>query len=189
METLVLVLDSSFKPVDRVPWQRALTLYFKGKVEIIEHYAGRVVRAASAAFQLPSVVRFLGGLRSRRKAIKFSRENVYARDNGSCQYCGNKVPREEFTYDHVKPRSKGGLTEWTNVVCSCIPCNQLKGGRTPQEAKMHLRSVPVKPKKLPDTLYLNFVWKDGMPEEWRGYMRAEDVARDVMYWHGELDSE
>ena len=54
---------------------------------------------------------------------------------------------------------------------------------------MHLRSVPVKPKKLPDTLYLNFVWKDGMPEEWRGYMRAEDVARDVMYWHGELDSE
>jgi len=176
-----LVLDSSFQPVDRVPWQRALTLYFKGKVEIVEAYTDRVVRAVSKVFQMPSVVRFLRGLRSRRKAIKFSRENVYARDNGSCQYCGSKVPRAEFTYDHVVPRSKGGLTEWTNVVCSCIPCNQLKGGRTPQEAKMRLRSVPVKPKKLPDLAHLAFVWKDGMPETWKNWLL------DVAYWHGELD--
>lgn len=185
-----LVLDSSFQPVDRVPWQRALTLYFKGKVEIVEEYTDRVVRAVSQAFNMPAVIRFLRGLRSRRKAIKFSRENVYARDKGACQYCGRGVPREEFTYDHVSPRSKHGKTEWTNVVVACIPCNQLKGGRTPQEAGMRLRSYPVKPKKLPDMKHLTFLWRDGMPEAWKGYMRsAEDVARDIVYWHGELDGE
>lgn len=178
-----LVLDASFKPVDRIPWQRALTLYFKGKVEIVEHYADRVVRAVSAAFKMPSVIRFLRALRSRRKAIKFSRDNTYARDKGSCQYCGCKVPRDEVTYDHVVPRSQGGKTEWTNIVIACVPCNQKKGGRRPDEAAMKLRSVPVKPKKLPDLQYLSFVWKDGMPDEWRNWLR------DVAYWHGELDRE
>jgi 5-methylcytosine-specific restriction endonuclease McrA len=132
---------------------------------------------------MPSVVRFLRALRGRRKVVKFSRENVYTRDKGRCQYCDVKVTRAEFTYDHVVPKSRGGKTEWTNVVCSCVPCNQTKKNRTPVQAGMRLRVEPVKPKKLPDTISLTFTWREGMPDGWKSWLR------DMSYWHGELDAD
>ncbi len=173
-----LVLDSSFVPIDRITWQRAVTLLTLGKVEVVEEY-DREIRSVTFAIKVPAVVRFLLARRRRAKAIKFSRENVYTRDNGSCQYCGHKVPRPEATYDHVTPRSQGGLTRWENIVISCMPCNQKKGGRRPEQAGMHLRSEPVKPKKLPDVFHLTFTWRDGMPEVWRTWL----------YWHGELENQ
>jgi 5-methylcytosine-specific restriction endonuclease McrA len=176
-------LDRSYQPVGKISWQRAVTLFFQGKVEVVEEYEDREVRAVTFAIKMPSVVRFLRMLRSRRKAIKFSRENVYTRDQGRCQYCSNKVPRHEATYDHVVPRAQGGRTNWENIVIACIPCNQHKGGRRPEQAKMKLLSVPVKPKKLPDMLHLTFIWRKGMPDSWRNWLR------DITYWHGELDSE
>lgn len=181
METLVL--DSSYQPVDRVPWQRAITLYFQGKVEIVEHYEDKEIRSITFAIRMPSVVRFLRALRSRRKAIKFSRENVYTRDKGTCQYCASKVPRAEATYDHVLPRSQGGKTEWTNIVIACVPCNQKKSNRTPEKAGMQLRSTPVKPKKLPETVHLTFMWREGMPDGWKTWLSS------MSYWHGELESD
>lgn len=181
METLVL--DCSYQPVGKVTWQRAITLFFQGKVEIVEEYEDREIRAVTYAIKMPAIVRFLRVLRNRRKAVKFSRENVYARDKGCCQYCRRKVPRHEATYDHVVPRSQDGKTTWENIVIACVACNQSKGGRRPEQAKMRLLSVPVRPKKLPDMLHLTFVWRDGMPASWRSYLR------DVAYWHGELDSE
>lgn len=185
METLVL--DSSYQPVDKVPWQRAITLYFQGKVEIVEEYSNQDLRSVTFAIKMPSVVRFFKALRGKRKVVKFSRENVYTRDKGRCQYCGNAVARAEFTYDHVLPRSQGGKTEWTNIVCSCVPCNQKKQNRTPEKAGMRLHNVPVKPKKLPETVHLTFTWREGMPDTWRSWLR--DAVRDMTYWHGELDQE
>jgi 5-methylcytosine-specific restriction endonuclease McrA len=51
----------------------------------------------------------------------------------------------ELTCDHVVPRSRGGRTEWSNIVTCCIPCNRRKGGRTPAEAGLHLVKKPVQP--------------------------------------------
>ena len=84
--------------------------------------------------------------RRTKKGVKFSRENVYTRDHGMCQYCSRKIPRTEATYDHVTPRRLGGLTRWENIVIACIECNRDKGGRTPEQAGMKLRQKPVKPK-------------------------------------------
>jgi 5-methylcytosine-specific restriction endonuclease McrA len=158
-------------------------LLFLKKVELVEEYEDREIRSVTFAIKMPSVVRFIRALRHRKKVVKFSRENTYARDNGSCQYCGKRVTRAEATYDHVVPRSRGGHTDWTNIVIACMPCNQRKGGRLPDEAGMRLQSIPVKPKKLPDTLHLTFTWQKGMPESWRSYLR------DLTYWHGELVSD
>ena len=117
----------------------------------------------------------------KKRAIKFSRHNVWARDGGRCQYCGARVHRDEFTYDHVVPRARGGKTEWANVVVSCVPCNQKKGGRTPEQAGMALRSMPVRPKKLPDAGGLGIPWREGMPESWRAWLR------DTVYWTATLE--
>ncbi len=181
METLVL--NVKYEPVTRVSWQRAVILLWEGKVEVVEEYEDRVVRSVTLEFQMPSVVRFLRHIRGKRRAIKFSRDNVYVRDKGRCQYCGTAVPRHEFTYDHVVPRRHGGLTRWENVVVSCTPCNQRKGGRTPSEAHMTLITAPVRPKALPDVVRLTFTWQKGMPLTWKAWLR------DVAYWHGELESD
>ena len=178
METLVL--NPGYEPIARVPWQRAMTLLFLGKVEIVEEYETHEIRAVTFVVKMPAVVRLLRALRGKHKAIKFSRENVYARDAGRCQYCGAGVPRAEITYDHVIPRARGGKTTWENIVICCVPCNQKKGGKTPEQAGMKLRSTPVKPKKLPEGFRVTLTFRTGMPLEWKSWLR------DFTYWNGEL---
>ena len=36
---------------------------------------------------------------------------------------------KELTFDHLIPRSKGGLTNWENVVTACSHCNWTKGSK------------------------------------------------------------
>jgi 5-methylcytosine-specific restriction endonuclease McrA len=181
METLVL--SPSFEPVDIVPWERAITLWFEGKAEIIEH-GDKAIRSINFEMPVPSIIRFLKAGKSNKRAIKFSRENVYERDNARCQYCNRKVGRHEATYDHVHPRSQGGQTTWLNVVICCVPCNQRKGGRTPEQAGMKLLSVPTKPKKLSDKMRFCLTWNDRYPEVWKQWLKI-----DVPYWHSELESD
>ena len=178
METLVL--DQSYLPVARVHWQRAVTLFFMGKVEIVDEYEDKDIRAVTFSMKMPSIVRFIRAIRSKKKAVKFSRENVYARDKGRCQYCATPVPRHEATYDHVLPRAAGGKTEWSNIVICCYDCNQKKASRTPEQAHMKLRAVPVRPKTLPD-MRVTVVWRKGDPDNWRAFMR------DFAYWNVELE--
>ena len=179
METLVL--NATYEPVARVTWQRAISLLFSGKVEVVEEYDDKTIRSVTFEVRMPSVVRFIRMLKRRKPVIRFSRENVYARDQGKCQYCLRKITRAEATYDHVVPRAQGGRTGWDNIVIACVPCNQSKGGRTPEQARMKLSVRPQKPAKLPDTLRLTFTWEKGMPQSWKNWLR------DMTYWHGELD--
>ena len=58
---------------------------------------------------------------SRRPA--FTRFNVFLRDRFACQYCGDTPGTSELTFDHVIPKSRGGLTSWDNVVAACSHCN------------------------------------------------------------------
>ena len=179
-----LVLDPAWLPVARVSWQRAITLLWEGKVEVIEEYEDKIVRSVTLEVRVPSVIRFLKGRVGHRPAIRFSRQNVFLRDGGRCQYCGQRVLREHATYDHVVPRVQGGATRWENVVIACVPCNQRKGGRTPVQAKMHLLSTPVRPRSLPGGLVFTFRFHKGMPDCWRAYLR--DAVASVTYWNAEL---
>lgn len=174
-----LVLSHAYEPVARCTWRRALGLLVKGKVEVVAEYEDWKVHMVTVELKVPSVIRLLRAI-VRSKAVKFSRENVYTRDHGSCQYCGNKVARPDATYDHVVPRSQGGQTRWENVVICCTPCNQKKGGRTPEQAHMHLRSTPVKPKSLPG-MRLTFLFKKDVPESWKEWLRSYG------YWNAELE--
>ena len=72
----------------------------------------------------------------------FTRFNVFLRDRFTCQYCAS---RDDLTFDHVIPRSKGGLTTWTNVVAACSACNLKKSDRLPQQAQMFPARAPFQP--------------------------------------------
>jgi len=178
-----LVLSHAYEPIACVGWERAICLIWAGKVEVVEEYEDRKVRSVTLEFRVPSIIRFLRSLRRPRPTVKFSREHLLARDRSACQYCGRRVTRSEATYDHVVPRSRGGPTRWENVVIACVPCNQRKGGRTPEEAGMRLRSVPARPSSLPGTLRITFLLDDAAPPGWKRFVR------DFQYWQGELDEE
>ena len=174
-----LVLDCGYQAIGRVPWETSIVWVLEHIAEVVDEHQDKQIRTVNWAVQMPSVVRFLKPIK-KKKAIKFSRYNVYSRDKGCCQYCRNKVSRNSFTYDHVVPRVLGGKTEWTNVVVCCIGCNQRKAGRTPEQAGMHLLSKPVRPKSLPDTASYMMTYQQGMPESWKVYLR------DAAYWDGTL---
>jgi len=70
---------------------------------------------------------------------------LFRRDANVCMYCGERFPTSALTRDHIKPISLGGRDIWTNVVAACRRCNNHKGGRTPEQAKMQLVAVPFKP--------------------------------------------
>lgn len=144
-----LLLNSSYEPMKIVSWQKALLLWFQGKVEVVEHHQA-FARSVYTSFQLPSVIRLKSYIRPRSfGAVRFCRENVYIRDNFTCQYCGEKFANKHLTLDHVVPASKSGPKNWTNVVAACRDCNQRKANRTPQTANMPLLRKPEIPSWLP----------------------------------------
>jgi len=107
-------------------------------------------------------------IKRRTPIVKFSRQNLYVRDRRTCQYCGTPFEHKYLTYDHVIPRSKGGQTEWTNVVTCCLACNLKKGGRTPEEAGMSLIRKPRAPIWIP--LLTMSLGIEETPAPWKDYL-------------------
>ncbi|QDU32213.1 CRISPR-associated endonuclease Cas9 [Poriferisphaera corsica] len=107
------------------------------------------VRTVRMEIAVPKVIRLLGYDRVPKQDVKLNRRNIFARDHNRCQYCGYQFPTSELSLDHILPRSQGGGSSWTNLVCCCVACNTKKGGRTPQQAHMKLITKPIKPKNHP----------------------------------------
>jgi hypothetical protein len=63
----------------------------------------------------------------RGKIPREMRTDVFARDEHTCQFCGNQFGSAELTIDHLVPLALGGLDEMTNYVTACGPCNAKKG--------------------------------------------------------------
>jgi 5-methylcytosine-specific restriction endonuclease McrA len=171
-----LLLNATYEPLRVVHWQKAITLWCQGKVEIVAVYE-REVRSVSFSIKLPSVIRLLRRIRIRRthEYVPFSRANIYARDRHQCQYCGVNHGMTELTFDHVVPVAQGGRKDWENIVTCCITCNRRKGGRTPAQAGMRLIRHPKRPDRAP-AVRITFGLRNA-PESWRDYV----------YWNVELE--
>jgi 5-methylcytosine-specific restriction endonuclease McrA len=170
-----LLLTQGYEPLQIISWQRAITLLALAKVDVVEEYADEI-HAVSMVMNVPAVVRLRKSFPRRAKLVKFSRVNIYARDGHRCQYCGVKCTTSDLTYDHVIPRSKGGLTNWGNIVSACYACNREKANRTPTEARMKLLSVPARPTWMPAVQIR--VSAQSVPDAWRDYV----------YWTSEIEN-
>ena len=197
----VLVLNRYYMAVHVITARRAFCLLFRELAEVINveegHYANydfeswqlmcemRVderlpgedwVQAVNFQIQVPRVVRLLHYDRVPRRAVRFNRRNLFARDEHVCQYCGDDFPPSQLSFDHVVPRSRGGKTTWENIVSCCFNCNSRKGGRTPKEAKMKLIRTPRKPRHSP-----LLSMKLGQPkyESWRNFIQTAETPVEV----------
>ena len=195
LNTKVLMLNRSYLPIHVTSVRRAFSLLYQGlawavneqyqtfdfeswsdvSVSIHDDCVGLVNRV----IRVPRVILLVGYDRVPKRQVRFSRFNIYARDNNTCQYCGRKYPRNELNLDHVVPRSKGGTSTWENVVCSCQSCNRRKGGHTPQEAMITLLRKPYKPKWTP---FMQQTFSLSSYREWFPFVSMIDAS----YWNAEL---
>jgi 5-methylcytosine-specific restriction endonuclease McrA len=165
-----LVLNSGYEPIKVVNWRKAMILWFQDKVEVLEFHTISV-SSPSQTFRLPAVMRLKQYIRPYLSlSVRLSRQNIFLRDNHTCQYCYKKFSEKRLTIDHVQPLSKGGRHEWTNVVTACSLCNNRKGDKTPERANLRLLNQPVKPRWLPNReLELE---DNRLPIAWRPYLAA-----------------
>jgi len=187
-----LVLNRNWHPVGVASVARSLTLVAAERARIVDptdfqlytwaDWAALVPRSdepfvQSVTFRLrvPEVITLTDYDRVPINSVTFSRRNIFHRDRHACQYCGARPRTEDLTIDHVQPRSRGGTSTWENCVLACLDCNKRKADRTPVEARMPLRKVPIRP-----------MWK---PLYARNNARSESWSRFLSeaYWTVELD--
>jgi 5-methylcytosine-specific restriction endonuclease McrA len=166
-----LLLNTTFEPLGVVSWRKAITLVFLGKVEIVREY-DKEIHGVSSTFRQPSIIRLRRFVRNNHSNVKFSRRNIFLRDNHTCQYCGRTLDPKHLTCDHIVPRSRGGVTEWSNIVTSCTRCNVKKGNRLPDEVDMYPRKRPSRPNGF--YMLMLHVGIHVVPEYWRDYVFMRD---------------
>ena len=193
INSAVLVLNRYYQPVHVTSVKRAFSLLYQGVAKAIDAQyrlyefddwaalsaTQDCITTINRTIRVPRVLVLSAYDHLPRGRVRFSRLNIYARDNDTCQYCGKNLPRSDLNLDHVLPRSQGGKTTWENVVCSCVPCNLKKGGRTPEQASMKLLKKPVRPRWTP--LFRGATRKVTY-REWLPFLHLADAS----YWNVEL---
>lgn len=159
----VLVLNRDYSALSICSVQRAIVLVHLHKAEMVEAQPGRFVRSTSVKHPWPSIVRLNLYVRVPYRRTLLSRKNVLRRDQHRCQYCAS---HDRLTIDHVLPKSRGGKDSWENLVAACVPCNNRKGNRTPEEAGMTLAREPFRPS------YVMFIrdFVGQMEDCWKPYL-------------------
>ena len=172
-----LVLNADYRPLSYYPlsiwcWQDSIKSVFLDRVSIVSYY-DRIIRSPSFSMKLPSVIALKSFVKPQSNP-NFTRFNVFLRDKFTCQYCGSN---KELTFDHLLPRSKGGKTNWDNVVTACSSCNVQKGGRLFENSGMVLAQRPYRPST--EDLHKN--GKNFPPD----YLHKSWM--DYLYWDVELE--
>lgn len=179
-----LILNADYSLLTIMHWQKAVVLSVRNSynpaigIEILDFYKNDYIIGVNKKYPIPAVARTVKYLKLFNHRVKFSRMNLFIRDNYTCQYCGQQKVLSELTYDHVIPKSawyddRSSPTSWTNIVTACRKCNAKKSNRTPAQANMPIKTLPVAPRKnekyLPVTTYLSKIRID-IPEEWLYYL-------------------
>jgi hypothetical protein len=146
--TTVLVLNSSYEPLNLASGRRAIVLLLKEKAQILSN---RVIR----------LLNYVKVPLSRIVSQKPSRSMIYKRDGYKCQYCSST---RRLTIDHVVPKSKGGGESFNNLVVACSSCNTKKGNKLLEHTNMKLLRKPRAPRNM-----IEFHIMSSNNPEWKEY--------------------
>ena len=173
-----LVLNADYRPLSYYPlslwsWQDAIKAVFLDRVNIVSEYdtGGAQPELRDAAAE-----------RGVAQDLCRSRRAIPPSPGSTCS-CATASPasiaatREDLTFDHVVPRSKGGSTTWENVVAACSPCNLSKGG--PAGGGQHVAGAEARSSRRCTHLHNNgrLFPPNYLHESWMDYL----------YWDTELE--
>lgn len=206
-----LILNADFSPWNVKDSIEAYKNYLlpnketgKPSGRIVEEYEDDPIRGAcyfdekaktmvQRVFPRPAVIVLNEHKSANKRKIRVSRDNVFIRDNYTCQYCGRKVGYSlgdaesstgvmfslKPTWDHVLPKEKGGKSTFENTVCCCTLCNAEKANRLLKDARhqdgrpFRLMKAPVMPTFLPPVRFLSNV-RDYNAAKWLPYITDAD---------------
>jgi 5-methylcytosine-specific restriction endonuclease McrA len=166
LQAPVLVLNANFEPLNVCTTRRAIGLMLSEKAILVENGRG-YIQSVSRDFPAPSIIRLGQMVRRPRPTIKLSKQEIFRRDQHTCQYCGSHSTK--LTLDHIIPRHMGGEHSWHNLITACARCNHKKGGRTPEQAGMSLLSQPKAPSASARYIFGRYLRHNG---EWEDYVEG-----------------
>lgn len=149
-----LVLDNNYQPQSMIPLsiipaQNAFKKVFAESARAVYNYDRKILTPRNLDFYYPSVIALNGFYHRKKVNPVMSKYRLLVRDDWKCQYCQTELSMTSATYDHVLPRSKGGKTNWENIVAACRPCNSKKG-HDPKN-----KWAPITVPKIPTIFELN----------------------------------
>lgn len=173
-------------PLSLIPASDAITDFYKDRVTVVDTWKDAYgndicFRSSSISIPAPKVV-VLKEYVYIDSDSRPTRRNIYLRDRFICQYCGDKFPSTQLTFDHLIPRDKGGKTTWTNIVTACGPCNTRKANKMPDwGGKKGSALRPFKVPKQPSNNELLRLGLEFLPASIR------ESYGDWLYWNCPLD--
>lgn len=196
----VLVLNRNFYAIQVTPLRRALSLVYLDHAFVVDeeyrtydfenwvdlsqeiaHHPAGFIHTPTLKIAIPEVIALRAFDKVPLREVTFSRRNIYEHYGYRCCYCGKRYPTQELNLDHIIPRSRGGRTDWMNVVTSCVRCNLKKGDRLPPEAGMRMVIAPSRPHGQARAA---LIFRAPFPvrRSWQRFV-------DNLYWNAELDQE
>lgn len=169
----VLLLNADCTPLQVISWRRAYSLLMREKVVCDLPAREQEVNSVSHAWCIPNVLRLKVYINAPHRTA-WTRIGVMQRDKWTCIYCGVQAgktingryySKDNFSLEHIRPRSRGGKDTWANTACACNDCNHRKGDKLPHEAGMTLRWEPKRPRGRV------IVASSNIPIEWKQYLQ------------------
>lgn len=141
--TLLLNTDGapvSMLPLSTLSWEDAVKYMVLEKAVVLDWHEDWIIHSQRWSTAVPAVM-MLKEYQKKKTTVRYSKFNVFLRDNYTCQYCGTDVNKKTATLDHILPTSHGGKSTWENSTTACGPCNAKKGNNK----KIVPNSRPYKP--------------------------------------------
>ena len=169
----VLVLNKSWMAINTSTVRHAASLMFAGQakgvlisdnkiqalnwdewinINITEEEEG--IKTVTQKIKLPSIVVMTFCDKIPKQIIKFTQNNLWERDNFTCQYTGKTVTKQTGNIDHIIPKSLGGKTCWENCVIASKDINAQKSDKTPEQAGLKLIKKPARPRIMPVSFFI-----------------------------------
>lgn len=162
----ILQVDAAGMPKKWIPIKDAVTYYATDMVLFelgnpVTTFRGGYNRLTEAQSEITtnSIIGIKGSIvRSSdlERTPKLTNESLFERDRHICAYCGEHHVHKDLSREHIKPTCQGGQDKWMNVVTACKHCNNDKGGRTLEQARMSLLYLPYVPDR-----YEAFILSEG----------------------------
>ena len=193
----VLVLNRNWQAVNIIGVRRAFGLLWQDHARVLNTFGGdfspltaaewvefsmrpgeppqgaEYVRTIRLHVILPKILLLNDYDRLPVAEVKFNRQNVFERDNFTCQYTGRVCRAKDLTLDHVIPRDRGGRTSWENIVTCAREVNTQKGNRLPHEAGLRLVCKPERPRWRP---FVSIAAGSRIDRSWSNFLHVEKSA-------------
>lgn len=148
-------MNQDYTPMRVVSWKKGVEHLFDDNFFVVEYYHDDFIKTAgNKEYPIPAVVGHKRYVKVNKSRVKYSKTNIFIRDNFTCLYCGFRdITGKSLSLDHIIPRSRwnklgygSNPSTWANSATACKQCNiNIKGDKLLSECGLKLKRQPFEP--------------------------------------------